>query len=96
MSQTKDHERARARAKAKYWFGVHFVVYAVVMSLLLAINLISSPETLWFVWPLLGWGLAILLHAASVFLGGGEDAIIDAMTARELRKSESKNGDEGP
>ena len=87
MPQEDNYTRARARAEAKYAFFVHAVVYAAVMLLLLMINLLTSPGTLWFIWPLLGWGLAVTLHGARAFLLADKSAIVDALTERELRRA---------
>lgn len=46
----------------------HVLVYVGVNTLLLAINLLSSPESLWVIWPMMGWGIAILLHIVSVLI----------------------------
>ncbi len=43
-------------------FIIHFVVYLLVMSGLGAINHIYSPATLWFIYPLIGWGIGIAMH----------------------------------
>ena len=94
VAQTKDYERARARAEANYGFFVHAVVFVAVMVLLVIINLLTSSGTLWFIWPLLGWGLAVALHGAGVFLLGGRNTILDAMTEHELRKSGTDKRDE--
>ena len=85
MPQTENYEKARGRAEAKYGFFVHAAVYAAVMVLLVVIDLLTSPGTIWFIWPLIGWGLAVALHAARVFLLADRDTIIDAMTQDELR-----------
>ena len=37
------------------------------MSVLLAINLLTSPSSLWVVWPLLGWGVGLASHGFGVF-----------------------------
>ncbi len=95
MPQTMDHQRARARAEAKYRFFVHAVVFAAVMVLLVGINLLTSPGTLWFIWPLIGWGLALALHGARVFLLGDGNAIVDALTERELGHSGAHRHDRG-
>lgn len=34
---------------------------------LLVLNLTTSPNHLWFYWPLLGWGIGVVFHAANVF-----------------------------
>ncbi len=95
MEQMADYDRARQRASAKYGFFVHAVVYAVVNLFLLGINIITSPGTLWFIWPLMGWGLAVALHGARVFLISDRNTIIDAMTERELRRSDADRRDAG-
>jgi len=95
MPRTEDYKRARGRAEAKYGFFVHAAVYAAVMVLLVAINLLTSPGTIWFIWPLIGWGLAVALHAARVFLLADRDTIIDALTEDELRQSGTDKHDEG-
>ncbi len=41
---------------------IHTGIYATVMLLLLAINLLATPNVLWVVWPLLGWGLGLVIH----------------------------------
>jgi hypothetical protein len=94
MPQTEEYARARARAEAKYGFFVHAAVYAAVMLLLVVINLITSPGSIWFIWPLIGWGLAVALHGARVFLLADREEMVDALTERELRQSGAgKTGD---
>jgi hypothetical protein len=51
-------------------FYNHLVVFAVINSGLAAINLIVSPDRLWFYWPLLGWGVWLVLHAFATFARG--------------------------
>lgn len=87
IEQTEAYQKARGRAEAKYQFYVHVAVYVAVMVLLVVINMITSPESNWSIWPLLGWGLAVVLHGLRVFVLGGKSAIVDAMTEDELKKS---------
>jgi uncharacterized membrane protein len=56
----------RAR-KATRGFLIHLTVYVLVNALLVGINLATTPARLWFVWPLVGWGVGVLAHAAAVF-----------------------------
>jgi len=49
-------------------FYKHLSVYVIVNLGLFLINMLTSPETLWFIWPLMGWGIAIVLHALRVFI----------------------------
>ena len=95
MPQTENYERARARAEAKYGFFVHVVVYVAVILLLVIINMLTSPGTTWFIWPLLGWWLAVALHGARVFLFADRYTIVDALTEHELRCSSADKRDDG-
>ena len=95
MSHSEDYERARGRAEAKYGFFVHTAVFAAVMVLLVVINLLTSPGTIWFIWPLIGWGFAVVLHGARVFLFADRNTIVDALTEYELRQSGADKRDEG-
>ncbi len=95
MRETEDYEKARRRAKAKYKFFVHAAVYAAVMVLLVVINMLTLPGTIWFIWPLIGWGLAVVLHGARVFLLADRDTIVDALTEHELKHLGADKNDEG-
>ena len=87
MTQSDAYAKARGRAKAKYEFFVHASVYAAVMVLLVLINLVTSPGEIWFVWPLIGWGFAVVLHGVRVFLLEDKNVVIEKLTERELRRS---------
>jgi hypothetical protein len=67
MEKQDQVERTEA-ARPRIRFYIHLVAFVVVNALLVAINLVGSPEHLWFQWPLLGWGLGILLHAGLLFV----------------------------
>jgi hypothetical protein len=44
-------------------FRLHLIIYVAVNVLLLVVNLLTSPDKLWFYWPLLGWGIGLAGHA---------------------------------
>lgn len=62
-----NQEQARERIKELKDFYSHLAAYVVVNTFLCALNLFISPEYLWFVWSLLGWGIGIAIHAFEVF-----------------------------
>lgn len=72
-------------------FYTHLLVYVSVMLLLAAINLLGSSETIWFHWPLFGWGLAVVIHAFSVFVFPGQFAVTDKMIEKEMSKANLRN-----
>lgn len=45
---------------------IHFFGYVAVMAVLVAVNLLVTPETPWFVWPMVGWGGVLAFHTAWV------------------------------
>ena len=64
-------ERAKKRVRDTRDLYVHIGVYVIVNAALFAINMITSPDTLWFFWPLLGWGVGLALHIFSFVTEGG-------------------------
>ncbi|MFO0900912.1 MAG: 2TM domain-containing protein [Pirellulales bacterium] len=46
-------------------FGIHAVVFVLVMLLLAVINLLTGPP-FWIAWVLFGWGIGLCAHWAVV------------------------------
>lgn len=67
MNHQSPREEAHRHVGGIRRFHAHLVVYVVVVTALAVINLRRSPEYLWFIWPLAGWGIGVLCHAASTF-----------------------------
>jgi hypothetical protein len=61
------YQRAQKRVEAIRGFYIHLGVYVIVNVFLFLINIITSPEGLWFYWVLLGWGIGVAAHAFTVF-----------------------------
>lgn len=60
-------KQARKQAKREKEFFAHLASFLIVNTMLIGINLFTSPEYLWFVWCILGWGVGIVSHAVDVF-----------------------------
>lgn len=81
------YRRARRRAGAKLSLYIHTAVFTLVMILLVVINLTTSPETLWVVFPFAGWGLGLALHWLAISrLGKAFRALEEREIARELER----------
>ncbi|MBN1205393.1 MAG: 2TM domain-containing protein [Myxococcaceae bacterium] len=65
-SNDQSYDRARKRVADLRDFYSHLAVYLVVNLCLFILNMMTSPETRWFLWPLIGWGIGILIHGLSV------------------------------
>ena len=88
MENQEAYQRAKKRVKAKMGFYIHLAVYIGVNILLIITNLITSPQYLWFVWPLFGWGIGVFFHGMSIFVFSGRKfkGIKERMIEKEIKK----------
>ena len=86
MNNQEAYQRAKKRVEAKVRFYRHLTVYIAVCVLLMIINFSTSTEYLWFIWPLMGWGFAVLLHALRVFGFAGGSIVTEQMIEKEMEK----------
>lgn len=63
----------KSEPQLRHDFYVHLAVYLAVNAALAAIDILRSPEQLWFFWVVGGWGIGVVAHALSVFLGHRND-----------------------
>jgi hypothetical protein len=63
------YERAHKRVTALRDFYMHLMWYLVVNLGLFAIDA-ATPGGPWFFWPLIGWGVVVVMHALAVLLEG--------------------------
>ena len=83
------YQKAKERVEAIKGFYIHLTVYVVVNLILFSINMIVSTDNLWFVWPLMGWGIGFALHALFVFgFGPGFGADWEERKIREIMEKE--------
>ncbi|MCE3075173.1 2TM domain-containing protein [Chryseobacterium gwangjuense] len=66
-SENKAYEKAQKRVKEIKSFYANLFSYAIIITFLMILNLITSPKHLWFYWPMLGWGIGVAAHGISVF-----------------------------
>ena len=64
------YQRAKKRVEELKGFYIHLFVYILVNLFLFLFNIITSPDSLWFYWPLLGWSFGLVVHAFDVFASG--------------------------
>ena len=66
------YEKAKKRVKELKDFYSNLLSYVGVNVLLIIINLVTSPNELWFYWVTIFWGIAVLFHASKVFILKGK------------------------
>jgi transcriptional regulator with XRE-family HTH domain len=62
-----DEKRAMKYVEDIKEFYGHLLSFVVTIAVLTAINLFVSPEYLWVLWCVLGWGIGLGMHAIQVF-----------------------------
>ena len=43
-------------------FKMHLTVYVIVNTILVVLNLALTPTKIWFIYPLIGWGIGVIAH----------------------------------
>lgn len=90
MENTKAYQKAKKKVRARLDFKIHLTVYLVVNVILISINLINSPDYLWFIWPLMGWGIAIFWQAMDLYVFNKESGVTERMIRKEMDKEFAK------
>jgi hypothetical protein len=79
-----DLERlARRRAGAKMGWYVHAFVYVLVNLGLVALS--AAKGHTWAMYPLMGWGLGLLIHGAVVWFAASGGGLYERLVERERR-----------
>ncbi len=58
---------ALAHVRKVKGFYIHLLQYLLVMALLATINITRTPHVWWVIFPAIGWGSGLLVHALMVF-----------------------------
>jgi 2TM domain len=58
---------AKKRVEDIKGFYGNLTAFIAVNVVLICINLYTSPEQLWFYWPLMWWGIGVVFHGLKVF-----------------------------
>ncbi len=66
-SEQERYYQAKKRVEELKGFYGNLISYIIFNTFFLVLNLLTSPDELWFFWPLLGWGIGVLFHAMKVF-----------------------------
>jgi hypothetical protein len=70
MTELEEYQKARDRVQEVKGFYAHAAMYLVANVALAVLNLVTLRKNdgiIWFIWPLIGWGIALAVHAISVY-----------------------------
>ncbi len=66
-SEYERYQKAKKQVNEIKGFYGHLTSYVIVLAILIYINLKYTPEYLWFIWTMFGWGIGLFFHAVRVF-----------------------------
>ena len=61
--ESKLRKLAEKRVRAKRELTSHIIAYICVNGFLVGVNLLTSRNYIWFIFPMLGWGIGLVIHA---------------------------------
>jgi len=76
-------QAAIQRLGEKRSFSSHIVTYIVINAMLILLWAVSGAGYFWPIWPLLGWGAGLAVHAWSLF---GQQPITEDDINREIQR----------
>lgn len=89
MYKQTAEQTAKQTAKLRVEFRIHLISYIAVNTFLAIINLSLTPDYLWVVWPLLGWGIGIIMHGLQVHYST-QSSFKERMIQKEMNKLKNK------
>lgn len=78
------YDRAKQRVELVRGLYGHALVFALVNIGLMAYNLATSPDRLWFIFTCVGWGIGLIAHGLYV-MGSGR-FLGEAWQERKIRE----------
>lgn len=84
--------KVQRRVRSAIGFSWHLRVFVLVSILLVAINLLTTPLYLWCLFPIVGWGIGVVLHWFAARGRDEREAMIEAEVQRELTKRRAQQG----
>lgn len=96
LSSAEIDRIARRRAGAKLGWYIHAALYVVVNLAVFAVSKYGIGTRPWSVFPLLGWGLGVVLHGVSVFVLGSGSGLRERLVQRERERLQREHRDPRP
>jgi hypothetical protein len=86
MGDQEAYQKAKERVENKIGFFTHLAAFVIINLVLIGINLVTTSDYYWFIWPLIGWSVGLLFHGIAVFVFMGDSSLKERMIEKEMRK----------
>jgi hypothetical protein len=99
MTELEEYQTAKDRAQEVKGFHTHATMYVLANAALATLNLTTLKKNkgiIWFIWPLMGMGIGLTVHAISVFGIGSflGKAWKERQIQHELKHTDSRLADD--
>ncbi len=84
--------KAEKRVKEKIELATHAGVYLIINIFLVIIWSLTGAGYPWFLWVIVGWGVGLVLHAFSYFVGSKGETRKEQMVAKEMDRLRGGQG----
>lgn len=91
MDERELYHKVRRRVKQIKAFYEHLAIYLILNAGLVVINFLDTPETIWFIYPLIFWGLIVIIHGIRTFSG---KLLGDDWEEKKINQMMKESGDE--
>ncbi len=78
------YQAAVRKVQRKLHFFSHLMIFVMVNCMLVAINLLTTPQRIWAFWPIFGWGIGVAMHGLQVFFADQHSQLQKRMIEKEL------------
>ena len=85
---TDVYRAAEEKVESRIVLYKHLAAFVAVNLLLCLINLICNGRISWALWPILGWGMLMVVHASYVVFH--TQGLKECMIKREVEKEDKK------
>lgn len=89
MKNQQAYANAKKKVEARMGFYIHLVIYLVVNTFLVILNLTFTKDYFWAIWPMLGWGIGLIVHALSTFVFTAESSLKKRLIEKEMQKGDA-------
>ena len=80
--------KAKKKVKEIKGFYIHLTLFLLNTPIIIAVNLLTSPQFQWFWFSVLGWGAAVGIHA---FLAFNENLLGKDWEEKKIRELMNEN-----
>jgi hypothetical protein len=86
MTNEENYKNAKKKVEARIGFYIHLGIYLGVNTLLTILNLTVAGDYFWAMWPMIGWGSAVIIHGLFTFVFTARSSMKERLIEKEMQK----------